>query len=311
MRLTIGLPFYNVRDYLTAALRSIFAQTYQDWELMLVDDGSTDGSSEIARSVRDPRVTVYIDGVNRGLPHRLNQIAEWASGKYLARMDADDMMHPDRLAKQLRFLEENPRVDLVDSATYSIDEMDRPTGMRNTQPLRPTMASALRKCLLLHATVVGKTSWFREHQYRDDMRRAEDFELWCRTVGHSTFARLPEPLYFVREGKVSIEKYLASGVTVREVLRLFGPAAVGCRKTLGLLLRCHLKCWLYRLFGVFGAQEILVQRRNTPLEPAVAAEAARILQQIARTPVPSLSADAATLVFPRESAGRNAERKVA
>ncbi len=311
MRLTIGLPFYNVRDYLGAALRSVFAQTCQDWELLLVDDGSTDGSLQIARSVRDPRVTVYSDGVNRGLPHRLSQIAQWAHGKYLARMDADDMMHPDRLAKQLRFLEENPSVDLVDSGTYSIDEMDRPAGMRNTQPLQPTMESALRACLLLHATVVGKTSWFRGHQYRDDMRRAEDFELWCRTVGHSTFARLPEPLYFVREGKVSIKNYLASGVTVREVLRFFGPAAVGYRKTLVLLLRCHLKCWLYRLFGAFDAQEMLVRRRNTPLEPAVAAEATRILQQIARTPAPGLSAGPATLVFPKESARWSAERKVA
>jgi glycosyltransferase involved in cell wall biosynthesis len=72
--MTIGIPFYNAEAYLGDAIRSIFAQTYHDWELILVDDGSTDRSLEIARAVRDPRVRVISDGQNRRLPYRLNQI---------------------------------------------------------------------------------------------------------------------------------------------------------------------------------------------------------------------------------------------
>ena len=79
MKLTIGLPTYNAGPYLPDALRSIFAQTYQDWELIVVDDGSSDGSLEILRSVRDPRVTVHHDDTNRGLPYRLNQIAQFGA----------------------------------------------------------------------------------------------------------------------------------------------------------------------------------------------------------------------------------------
>src|SRR5438309_10301144 len=88
---SIGIPFLNARRFLADAVRSVFAQTCDDWELLLVDDGSTDGSLDVVRSIDDPRVRVISDGTNRGLCARLNQIASLARGKYLARMDADDL----------------------------------------------------------------------------------------------------------------------------------------------------------------------------------------------------------------------------
>src|SRR3954468_15780628 len=104
-RVTIGLPFVNSGETLPNAIRSVFAQTYDDWELILCDDGSTDISLEIARSVRDARVRVLSDGKNVGLPCRLNQIAAVARGEMLARMDADDLMHPNRIAAQVALLD--------------------------------------------------------------------------------------------------------------------------------------------------------------------------------------------------------------
>ena len=117
MRVTIGIPFYNAKHTLADAIRSVFAQTFQDWELILADDGSTDGSAEIARMVDDPRVTVISDGMNRGLPYRLNKITELARADYIARMDADDLMHPERLTLQVQYLDANPAVDVVSTAT--------------------------------------------------------------------------------------------------------------------------------------------------------------------------------------------------
>ena len=101
MPITIGIPFYNAEVYLADAIRSIFAQTYQEWELILVDDGSTDSSLEIARSVKDSRVRVIADGVNRRLPYRLNQITAEAKYDLIGRMDADDIISPVRFEKQL------------------------------------------------------------------------------------------------------------------------------------------------------------------------------------------------------------------
>src|SRR5438045_1632919 len=91
---SIGISFQNARATLADAVRSVLAQTCRDWELLLVDDGSSDGSLELARRIEHPRIQVISDGVNQGLASRLNQIALLARGTYLARMDADDLMHP-------------------------------------------------------------------------------------------------------------------------------------------------------------------------------------------------------------------------
>src|SRR5579872_3545287 len=126
MRVTIGIPFYNAEQTFADAIRSIFTQTFRDWELLLVDDGSTDGSLAIAQAVQDTRVHVYYDGHRRGLASRLNQIAELARGEYLARMDADDLMHPERLARQIEALLKHAPADLVASAIYELDDQGSP-----------------------------------------------------------------------------------------------------------------------------------------------------------------------------------------
>ena len=98
--LTIGIPFFNAEATLLDAVRSVFAQTHQDWELLLVDDGSTDRSLELARSIDDPRVRVYSDGRNKRLAARLNEISRLARFDHVARMDADDVCLPERLARR-------------------------------------------------------------------------------------------------------------------------------------------------------------------------------------------------------------------
>ena len=115
MALTVGIPFRNAESTLGVAVRAVFAQTYEEWELILVDDGSADRSLEIARAVRDPRVRVIADGVNRGLAARLNQIVAEARFEKVARMDADDLMSPRRFEQQLDVLH-NARVEIVTSA---------------------------------------------------------------------------------------------------------------------------------------------------------------------------------------------------
>ena len=129
IRVTVGLPFFNARRTLEAAIRSVFAQTFPHWELLLVDDGSTDGSLEIARSVRDHRVRVFSDGKNRRLATRLNEIATEARAPLLARMDADDLMHPERLALQAAFMETHQELDLR-SAKLGIGPVERSPGFR-------------------------------------------------------------------------------------------------------------------------------------------------------------------------------------
>jgi glycosyltransferase involved in cell wall biosynthesis len=101
---SVGMPVRNCGKTLRAAIRSILWQTYPRWELLILDDASTDKTVEIARSFDDSRIKVLVDGVRRGLPARLNEAIFQSNGQYLARMDGDDVAYPERLERQIRFL---------------------------------------------------------------------------------------------------------------------------------------------------------------------------------------------------------------
>jgi glycosyltransferase involved in cell wall biosynthesis len=286
---TVGIPFLNARRTLADAVRSVFAQTYADWELILMDDGSADGSLELARSVRDPRVRCYSDAAHRGLCARLNQIASLARGRFLGRMDADDLMHPERLERQVRYLNDHPSVDLLDTATVTVDDALRPQGIRGDRPLDCDPRAVLRRGLLIHPTVTGRAAWFRQNPYDTAFVRAEDRELWCRVCRTARFARLTEPLFFYREGPAgNLGNYLRSEETTRKILRLYGPPLVGRRATAWLVARSHAKSWAYRVGTALGLQGALIRRRNRPLSPGETAAANAALERVRRTAVPGL-----------------------
>ena len=286
---TIGVPFLNARRHLADAVRSVFAQTHADWELLLIDDGSRDGSVEVVRDLDDPRVRVVSDGRHRGLCARLNQIASVARGTYLARMDADDLMHPERIERQIGLLRANPGVDLVDTAAFTVDEGLTPLGLRGDGPLDARPEAVLRHGLLVHPTVMGRAEWFRGNPYDSFYVRAEDRELWSRTCATTRFARLRAPLLFYREDPAgNLRSYLRSERTVREILRRYGPPLVGARRTRWLVLRSRLKSAVYRVGTGLGLQGRLIRGRNRPLDPAEILEARRVLSAIRSTPVSGL-----------------------
>jgi glycosyltransferase involved in cell wall biosynthesis len=286
---TIAIPFLNAQRTLADAVRSVFAQTCADWELILMDDGSSDNSLKWVRDVDDRRVRVVSDGVNRGLCARLNQIASLAQGKYLARMDADDLMHPERLERQLAFLEANPGVDLVDTATYTVDDDLTPLGIRGDHPLQCAPEQVLRRGLLIHPTVMGRTEWFTSNPYDPAFVRAEDRELWIRTCATTKFARLSEPLFFYREGLGgNLRNYLRTEATVREILRTYGPSIVGAWQTSLLVAQSRLKSGSYFLTTKLGLQEKLIRKRNRPLTAGELNVARTTLTAIRQVPVSGL-----------------------
>ena len=287
---TVGIPFFNNAATLADAVRSVFAQTLADWELILADDGSADGSLAVARSVSDPRVCVLSDGVNRGLVYRLNQISNAARGKYVARMDADDLADPRRLRLQVERLERTPDVDVVDAALYSVDDALRPTGKRGLTPLRCDLPSVLRSGMLLHATILGRVEWFLRNPYLPGYGRAEDYELWARTCAASRFARVAEPLYFYRESYgVSVRNYLGSSRGERKVLRQYGPAALGRAGTWRLMARSYAKGAAYVLLGAAGLQHVLARRRSEALTEEEARRAEEVIAAVRATEVPGLA----------------------
>lgn len=294
MLISIGIPFYNNQETLEAAIRSVFAQTWQDWELILLDDGSQDNSLAIAKSIRDSRVKVISDSQNQGLASRLNQIAQLATGMYLARMDADDLMHPQRLERQITYLQEHPEIDVLATGVYSLNQENQPQGIRGLEPITGLTAKTvlLNKGLIIHPTVIAKTSWFQRYPYDTSYRRTQDRELWCRAAGNSQFAKILEPLYFYRENLFTSQAYI-KGYKVGSqanwrLLQTYGWQNLGTMGTLTRMLKIPLKIATYQLLISLGQEKLLVQHRDQPLSETERQAAREIVQSILAYPVPGL-----------------------
>ena len=290
--ITVGLPFYNAGTTLLPAIRSVFAQTLQDWELILYDDGSTDGSLQLARSISDARVVVHSTGRNCGLVSALNRIAQLAQGQYLARMDADDLMHPARLQRQVEFLDRHAEVPVLGSGAYVIDGDGRPMGIRAQAAPDTSDYALLRRNPILHPTVAGRTSWFRANPYDPAFPRSEDHELWCRMAGPSPVGHIGEPLLFIRDASArQTGKYAATCRSDMRIYRKYGPARVGRFRTAALLAGAWAKPLVYSMAARAGLESRLLGLRNQPLSVQQAADASAALDLIANLPLHDILRD--------------------
>jgi glycosyltransferase involved in cell wall biosynthesis len=292
MQLTIGIPFLDPGPAFEKAVRSVFAQSFADWELILLDDGSTDGSLERAREIRDRRVTVVSDGGNQGLCGRLNQIAELARGDLLCRMDADDVMHPERLRRQVDWLERHPELDVVGARAVALDEHDRPMCLLG-QAFAPEDVErvALIRSLFVHPAVMGRTCWFRENPYDPAYPRSEDHELWLRAAPRSRYAMLEDALLFYRQPRtLNLRGYVATCRTDRKIVRTYGPRGGRRALTIALLARSYAFEAVHRLAAAAGAAGPLMRLRGPGLPAAARDAAAAALRQALRAEVPGWSA---------------------
>ena len=286
---TIGLPFYNPGSYFIDCLKSIFAQTLSDWELLLVNDGSTDGSLEIAMSIKDPRVKVISDGENRGLVYRLNQISKMARGKYLARMDADDMMYPMRLKRQVEFLEANPDVDVVDTAALVLNLERNIVGGRGLASSNISAYKALKHGVVLHPSVMAKRRWFMDNPYDSEYPRAEDRELFVRVFKSSKIGHICEPLlFYFYAGNVRIPAFKESYKSERKVIRKYGPELIGLPLSAFLIIRSHIKSVLLKPLVYFKMNYWITRNAYNAVNAQILQEGLAIKEVIHNTPIPGL-----------------------
>lgn len=199
---SVILPVYNGGPDLSLAIQSIEKQTYKNWELILMDDGSTDGSLDLMKEFIDPRIKLFSDGVNKGLSQRLNEAVSKTKGQYIARMDADDIAFSERLEVQVNFLQKNKDIDLVGCRAVAFRGNGDVIGLLPfTTDHKSMTAQIWRNIPLPHPTWMGKASWFKENPYAyPEVRRSEDQELLLRTHSFSQFACLPDVLFGYRQG---------------------------------------------------------------------------------------------------------------
>ena len=260
---TIGLPFYNAEKYLALAIESVLQQTYTDWELLLLDDGSTDNSLSIAQSYaqKDSRIKVISDGKNKNLAARLNELPSLAQGLYLARMDADDIMHPARIERQLAVLGTHPEIDVLGTNAYIINDENAVIGTR--YPLTPENILTRVKSFI-HPTIIAKKQWFLANPYDTEAIRLEDAELWYRTHSKYHFVRLNEPLLFYREvGNNYYKKYFLAQQSKAYIFSKYPNESYWKQ----YFKTNFLKGIVYRIAHIFGMEQWLVNRRNIKISP--------------------------------------------
>ncbi len=292
-QVTIGIPFFNADRYLGLAIRSVFAQSFGNWRLLLVDDGSTDSSLQIARSVKDPRVEVISNGRNEGLPTRLNEITRRADTPLIARMDADDVMHPGRIEAQVRRFSQRRDVEVVGTATYTIDQDDRVNGIRGDGPVDCSIRGLLHNAPFVHPTVMMRREWAMRHPYELAFPRAEDLALWARTCGAMEADVLETPLMFYREPlPVNLRAYAVSSRSARRVIDAYG-APLAPVERFRMKTRRAASAYLYRIAKAMRRDGALVRARNRRVSVAEGERARAALAIVKRTIVPGLPAQSA------------------
>lgn len=211
------MPVYNAGSYLKPAVLSIINQSYSDWELILVDDGCTDGCFEDLEDILlDARIRVVRDGLNRGIAARLNQIVDMAGGCYLARMDADDISYPHRFEEQLSIIEADNSLDLIASRAQKIDSMGDALGELPYKLGHDDICSQpFKGFYMAHPTWMGKMEWFKENKYSEPAPYlCEDQDLLLRTYTKSKFATVDKVLLNYRVSlDVSFRKLLKTRVS--------------------------------------------------------------------------------------------------
>lgn len=206
---SIVMPVYNCREFIGEALKGIFDQTFTDFELLVIDDGSTDGTDELLLSVADPRMQI-LRRPHRGLEVQLNEGLRLARGRWIARFDGDDVSHPERLAQQTAYVLKHPDVGLLGTSYSTIDRNGNPIGDRRF----PVTDAEIRTLFPLFCPISHGTAFYLRSLvldvggYIEGTAPNEDYHLWLRMIDRTTVANLPERLVRVRKHAASVTSML-------------------------------------------------------------------------------------------------------
>lgn len=200
------MSVYNGEQYLQEAIESILNQTYSDFELIIIDDASTDSTPQIIQSYRDPRIRVIRNNENLGLTKSLNKGLTLAKGEYVARMDADDISLPERFEKQVAFLDSHPEVAVVGTAKQLINRRGTILGTY-IPPLQPQYRDFLKTNLITHGSVMVRREILKAYGgYNELFRKSQDYALWLEMAKQHKLINIPDVLYKLRTHEMSVTK---------------------------------------------------------------------------------------------------------
>ncbi|MCK4785888.1 MAG: glycosyltransferase, partial [Desulfobacteraceae bacterium] len=204
--ISVIMPVYNGEKYLCESIDSVLKQTYTNFEFIIINDGSVDSTREIILSYNDPRICLIDNKKNMGLTKSLNRGLQIARGKYIARMDADDISAPDRLRKELDFLQAHQDYAAVGTFLKVLNEYSKVIGTIE----KPVEDAEIRRflkrdnCIAHGSAMIRKMCLLNVGLYDESIERAQDYELWLRVSEKYKIANIPEYLYMWRNHRRNI-----------------------------------------------------------------------------------------------------------
>jgi glycosyltransferase involved in cell wall biosynthesis len=203
---SVLMPVYNAGDFVKGSIESILKQSYSNFELIIINDGSTDTSEEIILSIKDPRIQYFKNESNLGLIKTLNKGIDLCKGEYIARIDADDISLPERLKKQIEFMEKNREVGVCGS-DYIHFGKGKQMVLTAHHEHDWILGWMLFNSSVVHPALMIRTSVIKNENpyFNSDYKHVEDYELWSRLIFKVKFADVPETLlkYRIHASQVS------------------------------------------------------------------------------------------------------------
>lgn len=204
---SVIIPCYNAEKYVEFSIRSMMSQTYRNLEIIITDDCSTDGTFYILQKLakKDSRIKLYKNEINLKIVKTLNNMILQANGKYIARMDADDISLPKRIEKQVAFLEQNTDISFLGTNAFLIDEKNFVIG-KSHLPLSPNDINIYIKYAnpFFHPTIMLRSDIIKKMRYNEEFFSAEDYELWKRISSVCKASNLKDCLLKYRILKTSV-----------------------------------------------------------------------------------------------------------
>jgi glycosyltransferase involved in cell wall biosynthesis len=232
-RISVVMSFRNADATLHRTVVSLLWQLERDWELLVVDDGSrSDRCFRELQALADPRIKAVRHEQSRGLPTRLNECIRIARGRYIARMDADDLALAHRLGAQADFLDAHLEVDLVATSMLVFDEHDELLGtLTCSEAHESIVARPWMGIPMPHPTWMGRSAWFKSHPYNERALKSQDQDLLYRTYSSSRLACIAEPLLAYRHAPLALRKSLPQRYYFLKAVWKFGPFADALRSS--------------------------------------------------------------------------------
>jgi glycosyltransferase involved in cell wall biosynthesis len=267
---SVIMSMRNSAATVEAAVRSVLQQTLADWELIVIDNGSSDESGAIVAAFGDPRIRLVREASTTVLAVRLNQAVALSRGEFIARMDADDICFPERLTRQVARLREDAELDLIGcgavvftSAGELVGEL--PVGRAH----QDIVARPFAGFPFPHPTWCGRATWFRSNPYDANVGYAEDQDLLLRSFRHTRLGAVDAVLLAYRQDQLALKKLLTGRATFMGSLWRYGRATGELLPVLSGFTNHIVKAAIDVATVGSGLNRLMQRQRLAPVAPAI------------------------------------------